>query len=51
MVCDYLARERILIRNCSNFNGLSERFIRVAFKTHDINVMLVEKLSRFFNER
>jgi threonine-phosphate decarboxylase len=46
MVCGYLAQERILIRNCSNFRGLSNRFIRVAFKTHDVNVMLVEKLSR-----
>ncbi|AOY57351.1 MULTISPECIES: threonine-phosphate decarboxylase CobD [Desulfococcus] len=43
-VCSALARERILIRNCGNFEGLSERFIRISLKTPEINRLLVEKL-------
>lgn len=32
LVCAALGRERILIRNCANFAGLSERFVRVSLK-------------------
>jgi threonine-phosphate decarboxylase len=39
-----LAREKILIRNCSNFPGLSNRFIRISLKTREANRLLVEKL-------
>ncbi|WP_373497825.1 threonine-phosphate decarboxylase CobD [Desulfococcus sp.] len=45
-VCAALARERILIRNCGNFAGLSEKFIRISLKTPEINRMLAEKLAR-----
>ena len=31
-VCDFLLERRFLIRNCANFLGLSEQFIRVALK-------------------
>lgn len=47
-LCEYLARNRILIRNCTNFKGLSDRFVRVAFKTREINIMLEEKLLALF---
>lgn len=47
-VCAYLAENRILIRNCSNFQGLSDRFVRVAFKTREVNTMLEEKLLALF---
>jgi len=43
-VCAALARERILIRNCANFEGLSDQFIRISLKTPAINRMLAEKL-------
>lgn len=43
-VCDALAAERILVRNCANFKGLSNRFIRVSLKTADLNRQVVEKL-------
>ena len=36
-VCADLADRRILIRNCSNFEGLSEKFIRVSLKSHTEN--------------
>ncbi len=45
-VCEALAAERILIRNCDNFQGLSDRFIRISLKTGAINRMLIQKLSR-----
>lgn len=44
-ICEALAKEKILIRNCSNFKGLSEQFIRISLKTSEINRMLAERLS------
>jgi len=35
--CAGMAQEKILIRDCSNFEGLSERFIRISFKGRDEN--------------
>lgn len=43
-VCTHLSRDRILIRNCTNFKGLSDSFVRISLKTRDINYMLAEKL-------
>ncbi|MBI3485009.1 MAG: threonine-phosphate decarboxylase [Acidobacteria bacterium] len=39
-----LARERILVRNCGSFRGLSERYIRVAVKSRADNEKLVRLL-------
>jgi threonine-phosphate decarboxylase len=44
-VCSSLAEKKILIRNCSNFNGLSNRYVRISLKTRKTNLMLAEKLS------
>ena len=41
----YLANDKILIRNCSNFSGLSDQFIRISLKTREANRMLAEKLA------
>ena len=43
-ICQALLDERILIRNCSNFRGLSNCFIRVSLKNSETNLMFVEKL-------
>jgi threonine-phosphate decarboxylase len=43
-ICEALLHERILIRNCSNFKGLSNRFIRISLKNSDTNLRLIEKL-------
>lgn len=43
-VCAGLARQRILIRNCANFKGLSDRYIRISLKTGDTNRMAIEAL-------
>jgi len=34
----------ILIRSCANYPGLDETYYRVAVKTHDLNLMLLEAL-------
>lgn len=43
-VCARLLKSRILIRNCANFQGLSNRFIRVSLKTHDHNQLLANRI-------
>ncbi len=45
-ICAELAQEKILIRNCANFRGLSERFVRISLKTSEINRMLAQRLGR-----
>jgi threonine-phosphate decarboxylase len=43
--CEDLQQEKILLRNCSNFKGLSEQFIRISLKTRDINRIVADKLT------
>ncbi len=43
-ICHHLSHEKILIRNCSNFKGLSNRFIRISLRKSETNRMLAEKL-------
>ena len=43
-VCAALAADRILIRNCANFNGLSNRYVRISLKKEDANRKLARKL-------
>jgi threonine-phosphate decarboxylase len=45
-VINQLSRDKILIRNCRNFNGLSNRFVRVSLKTPEVNNMLAAKLAK-----
>ena len=44
-VCRALIQNRILIRDCSNFVGLSKQYIRISLKTSEINKVLGEKLN------
>ncbi len=46
-VCDYLLQHKILIRNCTNFKGLSDLFIRISLKKRDANLMVAERLLSF----
>ena len=39
-----LLKEKILIRDCSNFNGLSDRFIRISLKSETANRRLAKAL-------
>ncbi len=41
-----LLKKKILIRDCSSFNGLDGRFIRIAVRTHYENHKLVRELER-----
>jgi threonine-phosphate decarboxylase len=43
-VFNHLIKTRILIRNCTNFQGLSNQFIRISLKTRDVNQLLVDQL-------
>jgi threonine-phosphate decarboxylase len=49
-ICDLMSHQRILIRNCQNFIGLSDKFIRISLKTAGINQMAAEKLLKIVNE-
>jgi threonine-phosphate decarboxylase len=40
----HLAQDRILIRDCSNFSGLSDRFVRFSLKTSEVNRIFAKKL-------
>ena len=43
-LCRQMVRRRILIRDCSNFHGLSDSYIRIALKTSRANKQCVEVL-------
>jgi len=44
---DQLLRERgVLIRDCSNYPGLGEGWYRIAVRTHDENVQLIEAIKQ-----
>jgi threonine-phosphate decarboxylase len=44
IICQRLLDERILVRNCTNFFGLSDRFIRISLKNRETNSILIKKL-------
>ncbi|RJP79008.1 MAG: aminotransferase class I/II-fold pyridoxal phosphate-dependent enzyme [Desulfobacteraceae bacterium] len=48
-VCETLAKDNILIRNCANFDGLTDQYIRVALKSRPANRMLADKLIQLVN--
>lgn len=45
-LCDYCGAKGILIRDCGNFRGLDDRFIRVAVKKREDNLRLISCLER-----
>lgn len=48
-LADRLLGEGILIRSCSNYNGLNEEFFRVAVRTHGENLRLIDAVGRCVN--
>ena len=44
-----LLKHKILIRNCANFDGLGENFFRIAVRSHEENMVLIEALRRAAN--
>lgn len=45
-----LLKQDILIRSCSNYNGLNHNFYRVAVKNHEDNAKLITSLLDIFEE-
>lgn len=43
---EILAAEGVMIRNCDNYYGLDDNYIRVAVKTREENKILLDKLSK-----
>jgi threonine-phosphate decarboxylase len=43
-VCRALAREKILVRDCANFEGLSDRFLRISLQDHRRNAQCARAL-------
>ena len=41
-----MLKQGILIRDCSSFVGLNEFYIRVAVKTHEENVRLIDAFKK-----
>ena len=48
-LAEKLLAEGILIRDCSDFSGLSEGYYRIAVRTHEENIRLISALGRCFN--
>jgi threonine-phosphate decarboxylase len=49
-VCRQVGQDRILIRDCSNFQGLDHRFVRFSFKDRESNQRLVDSLKKALAE-
>jgi threonine-phosphate decarboxylase len=47
--CENLGRHKILIRDCSNFFGLSDKYIRFSLKERQINEHLAELIKQAVN--
>lgn len=46
---EMLLREKIAIRNCSNYEGLSDGYFRVAVRSREENIMLISAIRRCLN--
>ena len=45
----YLMEQGILIRDCCDYRGLKKGFYRIAVRTHEDNLRLVEAVGRRFD--
>lgn len=48
-LAEELLAERILIRDCQSFSGLTDGYYRVAVRTHEENIRLISALGRCLN--
>ncbi len=48
-VCRHLRAARVLVRDCTNFDGLSAQFIRISLKTPDVNRQCAEMLGSYLS--
>ena len=49
IVCHQIGLQKMLIRDCSNFEGLNDQYIRIALKTPGANLKLTEALLNLLN--
>ena len=49
-ICQGLLEDKILIRNCSNFKGLSNQFIRISLKNDEKNILLIDNLMNLLSQ-
>jgi len=47
--CDAIGNEKILIRDCSNFEGLSNQFVRFSLKTRKTNTKLASLIKKIIS--
>ncbi|MBW2004814.1 MAG: pyridoxal phosphate-dependent class II aminotransferase [Deltaproteobacteria bacterium] len=47
-LCSMMVKGRVLFRDCSNFKGLSDRFVRITLKSSDINAMVADRIWKIF---
>ena len=47
----HLARQRILIRNCSNFKGLSDHYVRLSIKTRPFNRLCSQHMLDYLSKK
>jgi len=45
-----LLKSNILIRSCSNYEGLDNSYYRIAVRTHEENSKLVKNIRKIFEE-
>ena len=50
LICERLLQERILVRNCANFAGLSDQFIRFSLQTSAVNDIFSDKLEELIQK-
>lgn len=50
-IAEALLKEKILIRDCSNFRGLTKGYYRIAVKTRKENRVLIEKIRQTADEK
>ncbi len=49
-LCTKVGEHKILIRNCANFKGLSNRFVRFSLRDRDTNLKLAEILTKILSD-
>lgn len=42
--CRCIGEDKLLIRNCSNFEGLSDRYVRFSLKEREVNMRLADRI-------
>jgi threonine-phosphate decarboxylase len=47
-VYDYFLKDKILLRDCSNFIGLPNNYLRISLQTSKLNSLATDKFIEFF---